>query len=410
MKKNVLKCIAFAAFALVSQTVFAQRPESMYARRAFLGMPVQEFQPTSTKSAQAIAPIRTVDCPACDLVSFTSFTPDNVFVPMYGTVSIWTHTYDGTTPDPVYSGSYLNFKKGCLNFMHYADNTYAPMSYWDGFTVSKTKTFPCPLVCTNTCNGLEDQFSSITGGGQLGVNDPYSVAYYGYNASYFPANHCIMNLDAANTVCGMYITNNAYAYKSMKCGDSFARKFAAGDSLVLYVDGYLGATYKGKVKYYLADFRGTSTVIVNTWKWVNLTSLGSVDRLEFSMATSDVGPYGPNTPMYFCVDEIKLGVGGTCGSCTATGTTTPPIFSASKSDVISASAITVTPNPATTEIQISAEAGSAIQITDWQGENYYTHVTKEINETVVIAAYPKGAYIVTVTKDSVSQTVRFIKE
>jgi len=410
MKKFILKCFLLAAFALASHAVLAQRPESMYARRAFLGMPVQQFQPSSNKAAEAIAPIKTVDCAACDLISFTSFTPDNIFTSIYGTASIWTHTYDGTTPDPVYTGSYLNFKKGCLNFMHYADNTYGPMSYWDGFTVSKTKTFPCPLVCTNTCNGLQDQFSSITGGGQLGVNDPYSVAYYGYNASYFPANHCIMNLDAANTVCGMYITNNAYAYKSMNCGDSFAHKFAAGDSLVLYVEGYLGATYKGKVKYYLADFRGSSTIIVNTWKWMNLTSLGSVDKLVFSMATSDTGMYGPNTPMYFCVDEIKLGVGGTCGSCAATSTVAPPVFSANQADLKPVYPAAVTPNPATAEIQIAAEAGSTIQITDWQGKNYYTSVTKEITETVVIASYPKGAYIVTVTKDAVSQTIRFIKE
>ena len=406
MKKQSFKLVTIAAFAMASLNAFAQRPEAVYARKAALGIANQPVtQQSGLTTEKAVTP--RVTCAACDLVSFTTFTPNNTFISIYGTASIWTNTYVGTTPDPVYPGSFLNFKKGCLNFTHYTDNSWAPMSYWDGFTVSKTKTFPCPLVCTNTCNGLEDQFSSITGGGQLGVNDPYSVAYYGYNASFFPVNHDIMTLDAPNTVCGMYVTNNGYAYKSMKCGDSFARKFVAGDSLVLYVEGYLGATYKGKVKYYLADFRGSATTIVNTWKWLNLTSLGSVDKLVFSMKTSDTGPYGPNTPMYFCVDEIKLGVGGTCGSCQATSSVQPPIAVAENPK---AEIAKISPNPATSEISITTELGATIQITDWEGKNKYTGTQNKVTETIAIGTYPKGTYNITVTTPTESQTLRFIKE
>jgi hypothetical protein len=62
----------------------------------------------------------------------------------------------------------------------------------------------------------------------------------------------------------------------------------------------------GTVDFYLADFRDPNAAyIVETWRWVDLTELGKVKRLVFTMSGSDVNPWGSmNTPDYFCMDNL----------------------------------------------------------------------------------------------------------
>jgi hypothetical protein len=88
---------------------------------------------------------------------------------------------------------------------------------------------------------------------------------------------------------------------------------------------------------YLADFRpadNTKDYISTKWEYVSLISLGLVDSLSFSIASSDVGAFGINTPTYFCIDQVS----------TANGTT-PVIESASEQAKIY-------PNPANDFINI----------------------------------------------------------
>lgn len=429
------KALFVASLLLLSNAaLYAQRPEALYVQKAIKGQPLpkanrQRVTATGAKAAatgvrsNAVA-LAAASCPECYTLSLTNYTPDNVYVSFYGTDSTWTHTYDGTTPDPVLPGSYLNFDAGCLDFTHYADVTYGPTSYWDGFTVSKSSAatpFPCDTACSNTCNGLQNQFSSITGGGVLGANDPYAVAYYGYNDIYYPYNHCLVKLAAANTLCGLYVTNNAYAVKSMKCGDGFAHKFALGDSLVLVISGYLSGTYTNSVRYALADFRNASaSYIVDSWKFVNLNALGTVDSLAFDLETSDVGAYGPNTPMYFCVDEIKVGTGASCGTCPATDNTHSYVKAASlAADVLSVAAKTtddaagvlqVAPNPAGSYVKVTGKAGAQLQIVDISGVTKYSKVMSADAETVETAAYAPGLYLIKTTSGRVVQTAKFIKQ
>jgi hypothetical protein len=64
------------------------------------------------------------------------------------------------------------------------------------------------------------------------------------------------------------------------------------------------------VEFYLADFRFENNgedYIVDTWEYVDLSSLGVVNKLEFSLGSSDVGAWGMNTPAYFVIDTIVLG-------------------------------------------------------------------------------------------------------
>jgi hypothetical protein len=126
-----------------------------------------------------------------------------------------------------------------------------------------------------------------------------------------------------NSLDGFYITNTTYAYKSMQNGDGIARKFgdttgtgtgttvAQGsypDWFKLTVKGFLGGQMKhDSVEFYLADFRFANNAqdyIVNTWQYLNTSSLGQIDSVKYFMYSSDVGQFGINTPLFFGMDNF----------------------------------------------------------------------------------------------------------
>ena len=114
---------------------------------------------------------------------------------------------------------------------------------------------------------------------------------------------------------GFYVTNSTYAALSIENGDSFAKKFggATGDDpdwFKLSVWGMKSdSSITDTVEFYLADYRfadNTKDYIVKDWRWVDLSSLGTVKELKFSLMSSDVGDYGMNTPSYFCMDNLTI--------------------------------------------------------------------------------------------------------
>ena len=119
------------------------------------------------------------------------------------------------------------------------------------------------------------------------------------------------------TIEGLYLTNTTYAYNSMRDGDSFAKKFGGDtgddpDFFKLDIQGYKnGELTENLVAFYLADFRfenNAEDYIVDTWEWVDLTALGPVDSLFFTLSASDIGGYGINTPLFFCMDDLTINI------------------------------------------------------------------------------------------------------
>lgn len=135
----------------------------------------------------------------------------------------------------------------------------------------------------------------------------------------------IIRLKSSNTIVrGFYYTNTTYAYKSMLLGDAFARKFgdttgtgtgttvAQGDYpdyFKLVVRGYKNGSLKSdSVEVYLADYRATAKTqdfIVDNWRYVNTSSLGSVDSLQFIMRSSVYNQWGMLTPGFFGIDDME---------------------------------------------------------------------------------------------------------
>ena len=139
-----------------------------------------------------------------------------------------------------------------------------------------------------------DGDKSVKGGAYQGKN------FLVWTASYTGEDG--IKLKQAAKVPGMYVCNSVYAYASMTKGDAFAGEPVGKDDwFLLTVNGALnGKAVNTSVEFYLA--KGTD--IVSDWTYVNLSKLGKVDELHFTLTGSRTGDFGLNTPAYFCIDNL----------------------------------------------------------------------------------------------------------
>lgn len=200
-------------------------------------------------------------------------------------------------PESYWNGS--DESGGFASSSAYFNNNYnSAWGSWDGFSYSN--------ITDTTTAGMAAQYNAITGAGQ-GNSANYAIGYAGW------APLPTITLDTADVVEGLYVTNNNYVCYAMLGGDAFAKKFG-GDSgndpdwFMLTITGKdVDGVVTGTVDLYLADYRfadNSADYIVNTWQYVDLTSLGAVKSLEFSLSSSDVGDWGMNTPAYFALDTL----------------------------------------------------------------------------------------------------------
>ncbi len=162
--------------------------------------------------------------------------------------------------------------------------------------------------------GLDDQFNSCVGTGVNG-SENYAVAYYmEYMGPGSEPTVTITNKPQGDVVPGMYVTNTAYAVHSMENGDDVAKKFAYGDWFKLTATGYdASGNNTGSVDFYLADFRSDNAserYIVKDWRYMDLSALGTVKKVVFSMSSSDNSKWGINTPSYFAFDDFGVAAPG----------------------------------------------------------------------------------------------------
>ena len=176
-----------------------------------------------------------------------------------------------------------DFVSGSAVFNNNYDSTYHS---WDGWAYSNKSDTTTP--------GWTNQYSAITGAAQSGSN--YGINFMGWGES--PS----MTLSIASIIEGIYVTNTTYAYLAMKNGEGPATKFDDEDWFKLTITGKdESGSSTGTINFFLAD----AGHIVNTWEYVNLSTLGAIKSLEFSLSSSDNDPvYGMNTPAYFAMDTV----------------------------------------------------------------------------------------------------------
>lgn len=174
---------------------------------------------------------------------------------------------------------------------------------WSGFAYSNMN--------DTTIQDFTNQYSNFAG-----TLLPNSTIFgVNYNASDWNTGQIIPNIvsfSSSINPISMYVTNSTYAALTIKNGDSYSKKFGGTtgndpDWFKLTIIGMLDSNITGTVDFYLADYRfsdNNQDYIVKDWQNIDLSSLGTVNKLSFLLSSSDTGLYGMNTPAYFCFDNI----------------------------------------------------------------------------------------------------------
>lgn len=171
--------------------------------------------------------------------------------------------------------------------------------YWSGFAASSRTGV---IVGESWLDS--HQYLSAPGGG-ANASTTYGI-FFGWGSVEFGS-----AIDMVGK--GSSITNTAYGLDSMMNGDSFAKKFGGttgndADWFKLTITGSLAGNAGSSIEFYLADFRfadNSQDYILTDWAFVDFSALGTVDKLDFALSSSDNHElYGMNTPAYFAIDDI----------------------------------------------------------------------------------------------------------
>ena len=283
------------------------------------------------------------------------------------------------------------FTSGNATFANHYDTSFGYIS-WDGFSISNKR--------DTVSQGFTNQYSAITG---KGVNNSanYAVGYYN---QYSPMKVLLTGAAKGKQLSGFYITNSTYAYYSMKNGSAFNKKFGGltgndPDWFMLKIKGYKnGSLTPDSINFYLADFRFTDNskdYFVKQWTWLDLTKIGNVDSIEFTMSSNDTaGGYGMNNPAYFCMDNFT------------TRDLNTGIDELDKTN----STFIVYPNPAKDFIIIESEnVISEISIFDLKGKEMMKQNVMS-GENISVSTLSKGLYFLQIKNESTIQIKKLIIE
>lgn len=195
--------------------------------------------------------------------------------------------------------------------------------YWDGFTFTKSSN--TTDWYSETGDWVSNQWYSITGGGvkvengEIVATDgiaetdpeaPFMVGYYGsdYDGAGYEACTVMFNDGKQYKAKGVYVTNHTWPYYGCQNGDGFGRAFdQEGDYFVIIAKGLdANGEETGTAEFTLASFNNGQLFQVNEWTWWDLSALGEVDQIIFTMDSSDKGQWGINTAKYFCMDKLQV--------------------------------------------------------------------------------------------------------
>jgi len=244
------------------------------------------------------------------------------------------------------------------------------------------------------------------------------IAFSGNNYATAQSGALITFTNNTTAVNGFYITNTTYAWKVIKSGNQFSRRFGdttgtgSGTSIAqghypdwfkILVRGYRGGNMiMDSVDYYLADYRATGTVndyVIKNWQFVNCISLGQVDSISFEMKSSDIGDFGINTPTYFSMDNFVT------------------VSTVGVDELTNLSQLSLFPNPASQNVFLNYEAKHesevAIHIFDVTGKEIQTIQTQMLtgknNLKLNTETLESGIYFIEIANEHNSKKIKFIK-
>jgi len=338
-----------------------------------------------------------------DIITLDLSKSLNPEVISYTTEGYWTETYN----DVDYP--FIDFE--FFSFSHLIDgegSSWGGMA-WDGFTVSKSGD-------NTNYNGeygweYSQQWGNMAGGGiktdengdilkgedgkvtvEKGI--PYLVAFYSdwtmeYCLQTILAKSILTESNASYKAVGVYINTSPWPYYSNIEGDGYARAFEEGDYFKLFIHGLdENLEDNGKVvEYILAEFTDGVLIQSPDWEWIDLSGLGEVYGFYYTMETTDIGMYGTNTAMYFCLDKLQVKKSDDSG------------INKIKTN------IAVYPNPFADYVDVNTTADGIATIYNLSGNTVLNINLKNGNNRINTSELPKGAYILKYN----DETVKLIK-
>ena len=214
--------------------------------------------------------------------------------------------WDKTLNDSV---EYQSFGNGTFSFSHLRSGNSWDGTSWEGFTISRSQ----DTLLSHEAFYPDHQWGVMAGGGVAGKGTPYILGYFlEYTENSFDSHICEIEFTHADEIeaIGCYVCNSPYTTKCIVDGFMYARKFTKGDYCTLTAHGVNAEGEDcGTVVYYMADYRdedSTKWFINRDWAWMDLSELGAVKSIYFTMETTDVGDFGANTTFYFGLDQITI--------------------------------------------------------------------------------------------------------
>lgn len=206
---------------------------------------------------------------------------------------IWSALID----NPQYYGPLL-YASPATYYWHDENNTelFSALSdmYWSGGeAISNYGDVPSPDYTTQ----LSVPFAVPAGNN----NSNNFAVHFGYGT--FNSDGIEFADGIARIIDHMYVAPTSYLLDCIKNGNYFANALTNdGDYVKIIAIGYNSGTETGRKDLYLAKDGN----FVEEWTKWSLLSLGKVDQVKFDVESSDVGPYGMNTPGYFAYDDIAV--------------------------------------------------------------------------------------------------------
>lgn len=115
--------------------------------------------------------------------------------------------------------------------------------------------------------------------------------------------YAFITLDEPKVIHSMDIMNTTYALGTIKYGNGFAQALTEeGSFFTLVATGYAGEEETGVVRFDLAR----DGKFVEEWTTVDFSSLGAVDRIDFTIDGSDKSFDYVNSPAYFAIDNVVI--------------------------------------------------------------------------------------------------------
>ena len=234
----------------------------------------------------------------------------------YGANNVWTECYN----DMDYTWLEFGAEKGEFMLSHLIDGEGASWGgyYWDGFTpaIGGDQT---DYGQSGSSAGWTVNYGGCMAGGGCVINadgtvtaDPaqsYFVAYYSSWAYEGPSNQVMFIDEERNNEfepVGVYVCNHPWPYYGCAHGDGFGAPFAEGDYFEIIAHGVAADGSETTVSMNLIEFTGGELIAANDWTFFDLSSLGKVTSVYFTLNSTDTGAYGMNTAAYFCMDKFQV--------------------------------------------------------------------------------------------------------